>query len=206
MLSLLSGCAAQAGPPEGPRCPATVAELPASERHSADDPRLQGDGLMVVLKEARVVGLYRGGALATLDEAPACWSVALGVNGEGSYPPGHKIRQGDRRTPEGFYRTSDKPWSSFYGAIAVHYPNAADAEVGLSAGLISEGQRDAIVAALAKDAKPPQNTRLGGEILLHGGGSSSDWTWGCVALDDPDIDALRAALPQGMRTDVLILP
>ena len=111
-----------------------------------------------------------------------------------TYAPGHKQRVGDMRTPEGWYRTSDKPWSSFYAAIAIHYPEAEDAHRGVRDALITAEQRDEILDALQKGGKPPQNTRLGGEILIHGGGGSTDWTLGCVALDDPHIDALRAAL------------
>ena len=60
--------------------------------------------------------------------------------------------------------------------------------------------------ALAANKKPPQRTPLGGEILIHGGGSASDWTLGCVAMDNAHIDALRATLPNDMVTEVLILP
>lgn len=187
-------------------CPAAVSELPAG-RYVATDRRLKGQALVVVFKEDRRVGRYQGGALAREpDGGPSCWPIALGVGDTGEYPPGHKVRQGDRRTPEGWYRTSDKPWSQFYGAVAVHYPNGADADRGLAAGLIDEAQHAAIIEALARGAKPPQDTRLGGEILIHGGGSSADWTLGCVALDNDDLDGLRAELPKGMRTDVLILP
>ena len=172
-------------------CPSTSSEI-----ETPDDPRLKGGGTMVVFKKERHLGLYVHGALK------GCWRVGLAS----TYAPGHKQRVGDMRTPEGWYRTSDKPWSSFYAAIAIHYPEAEDAHRGVRDALITAEQRDEILDALQKGGKPPQNTRLGGEILIHGGGGSTDWTLGCVALDDPHIDALRAALPKGMRTDVLILP
>jgi lipoprotein-anchoring transpeptidase ErfK/SrfK len=44
---------------------------------------------------------------------------------------------------------------------------------------------------------PLQNTRLGGELFIHGNGSQSDWTWGCVALDDKDIRELFDSVPVG---------
>ncbi len=179
-----------------PTCPATSAALPRSSHVTADDPRLMGDGLVVVLKQARRVALYQEGSLA------GCWRAALASG----YPAGPKREQGDMKTPEGWYRSSDKPWSSFYGAIAVHYPNAEDARVGREAGRIDAATEASIVEALARDAKPPQQTALGGEILLHGGGSLFDWTLGCVALEDDELDTLRALLPAGLRTDVLILP
>ena len=175
---------------------AAAQDCPATTEPFGDDARLHGVGVMVVEKEARRMGLY------TDDQLVGCWQVGLAY----SYNDGHKQRRGDLRTPEGWYRTSDKPWSDFYGAIAVHYPGKADAVRGLKAGLVSQEQHDAIVAAIDAGKKPPQNTRLGGEILIHGGGGEVDWTLGCVALDDAEIDLLRAALPSSQRTDVLILP
>lgn len=176
-------------------CPTAAGEI-SSPLVSAGDPRLDGDALVVVYKADRRVGLYQDGQLA------GCWRAALASG----YPPGHKQRQGDLKTPEGWYRTSDKPWSSFYGAIAVHYPRVEDAEAGLAAGLVDAATVESIRSAHARGDKPPQQTRLGGEILLHGGGSLFDWTLGCVALEDEDLDDLRAQLPAGMKTDVLILP
>lgn len=184
-------------------CPATAAELPASTYHTAADSRFQRDGVIVVLKEQRRIMLYDHGQIATIaGGGPACWRVGLGSG----YPAGHKQRQGDMRTPEGWYSTSDRPWSAFYAAITVHYPEAADADRGEGAGLISASEAAAIREASANGSMPPMDGKLGGRILVHGGGSSTDWTLGCVAMDDADIEALRARLPKGMRTKILILP
>ena len=184
-------------------CVATAAELPASPYHSADDPRWTQDDIIVVLKRARRVLLFDQGQLVTLEDgSPACWRAGLASG----YPEGHKQVMGDMKTPEGWYDTSDRPWSAFYSAITIHYPEVADAERGVQQGLIRQEQADAIVAAHQKKTLPPMETRLGGKILLHGGGGTSDWTLGCVALDDAHIDALRAQLPRSMRTEVLILP
>ena len=49
---------------------------------------------------------------------------------------------------------------------------------------------------------PPQKTALGGEVYIHGNGSQSDWTWGCVALDDKDIRELFDAVT--VNTKVMI--
>ena len=51
---------------------------------------------------------------------------------------------------------------------------------------------------------PPQNTRLGGTIYIHGHGASSDWTWGCVALENEDIRELFNSISVG--TPVTIEP
>jgi murein L,D-transpeptidase YafK len=170
------------------------------------DARLDGEALIVVSKSTRRLARYSGGALVQLEGAPACWTIGLAASTDGAAWSGTKTRQGDRKTPEGWYRTSDKPWSSFYAAIAVHYPDRADADAGLSGGRIDTATHQRISAALETGRKPPQSTPLGGEILIHGGGGDSDWTLGCVALDDADIDALRGSLPPHMQTDVLILP
>ncbi|MCA9488642.1 MAG: L,D-transpeptidase family protein [Myxococcales bacterium] len=181
--------------PEG--CVATTAALPTPQIE-----RLKGDRVLVVAKAARRLMLFDGGELSVVDGSPACWSVALGYD----YPDGHKRVMGDRRTPEGWYTTSDRPWSAFYGAITIHYPGVEDAEAGARDGRITSAQRDSIVAAHRKGVLPPMETRLGGKILIHGGGNSADWTLGCVAMEDRELDGLRATLPKGMRTDVLILP
>ncbi len=82
------------------------------------------------------------------------------------------------------------------------YPNAEDAERGLRDGLINREQYDQIVNAVRRKIAPPQNTPLGGQIYIHRNGSQTDWTWGCVALDDKDIRELFDAVPTG--TQVII--
>jgi murein L,D-transpeptidase YafK len=125
--------------------------------------------------------------------------------GLGLQPTGPKRRQGDRRTPEGTYSLCNKnPRSQFYLSLQVSYPNAEDADRGLADGLITAADHERIVRASQRRGIPPAGTRLGGEIFLHGHGSESDWTWGCVALDDPDIKELYEAVPVG--TPVRIFP
>jgi len=51
---------------------------------------------------------------------------------------------------------------------------------------------------------PPQKTRLGGEIYIHGGGTGKDWTYGCAAMSDHDVKELFDAIPVG--TPVRIEP
>lgn len=126
--------------------------------------------------------------------------------GLGFEPSGHKQHEGDGRTPEGWYRTSDKPWSDFANAIAVHYPNDRDAAVALADGRLAAPEHDVVADALARDLVPPQQTALGGEILIHGGGSRRDWTLGCMALEDEDLTGLREALPTDQRVWLLVLP
>jgi murein L,D-transpeptidase YafK len=126
--------------------------------------------------------------------------------GLGFAPRGHKQHEGDGRTPEGWYRTSDKPWSDFAGAIAIHYPNEQDAMIALADGRLAAPEVDEVVESLAHDLVPPQQTPLGGEVLIHAGGNREDWTLGCMALEDEDLASLRTALPQDQRTWLLVLP
>ncbi len=149
---------------------------------------------IVVIKSKRRLELYSNGALVRV------YKVGLGLN-----PVPDKQRQGDRATPEGdFYVFTKNDKSAFYLSLGVSYPNLEDAERGLRDGLISRAQRDAIVRAIRRKATPPQNTALGGDIYIHGNGASSDWTWGCVALENEDIRELFGAVPVG--TPVTISP
>jgi murein L,D-transpeptidase YafK len=124
----------------------------------------------------------------------------LGLN-----PVDDKKRQGDRATPEGdFYIFTKNDRSAYFLSLGLSYPNIEDAERGLRDGLISRVQHDAIVNAIKRKAKPPQNTALGGDVYIHGNGASSDWTWGCVALENEDMRELFDAVNVG--TPVAIKP
>lgn len=123
----------------------------------------------------------------------------------GSNPVPPKERQGDRATPEGTYVVCRKnPQSRFFLSLGLSYPNPADAERGLRTGLVTRRQHRQIVESARTGACPPWDTALGGQIFIHGRGSATDWTWGCVALDDDDIRELYARVPVG--TPVVIEP
>lgn len=149
---------------------------------------------IVVKKAERRLFLYDGNKLVKT------YRIGLGLS-----PTGDKVRQGDRRTPEGdFYIFTRNDKSAFYLSLGVSYPNAPHANRGLRDGLISKSQHDTIMRALKLKKTPPQNTGLGGDIYIHGHGAGSDWTWGCVALENDDIRELFNAAPVG--TPVTILP
>jgi murein L,D-transpeptidase YafK len=178
-----------------PHCPDRTSDLPRPGLRPSDW-RLRARRLVVVRKAARRLCLYRSGALA------ASYPVALAPRA----PAGDKREEGDRRTPEGWYRTSDKPWSSFDGAIAIDYPSLRDARRGMSDDTIGRRAYEAIRDAHAAGAMPPQHTAMGGHILIHGGGASSDWTAGCIALEDEDLAVLRDALGPAQRAHLFIAP
>jgi len=149
---------------------------------------------IVVSKSQRRLELYSDGKLVRT------YKVGLGLN-----PVPDKVRQGDRATPEGeFYVFTKNDKSAFYLSLGISYPNAAHAERGLRDKLITKSQYDTIMQALEAHKTPPQNTKLGGDIYIHGNGAGSDWTWGCVALENEDIRELFNAVAVG--TPVTIKP
>lgn len=149
---------------------------------------------LVVRKSARKLDVVTDGAVTKT------YRVGLGFT-----PLGTKSRQGDGCTPEGTYRICVKnAQSRFYRSLGLNYPNASDAAAALAEHRITPAQHAAIVAAEKKGTTPPWNTPLGGEIFIHGHGSSSDWTLGCVALDDAEMLELFTTIPKG--TVVVIVP
>jgi len=124
--------------------------------------------------------------------------------GLGTAPVGRKLQQGDRKTPEGAYFITHKnSRSQFYLSLGISYPNPDDAKAGLQSGLISQAQYAAIEEASKKRQLPPQNTRLGGDIFIHGRGAQSDWTWGCIALNDEDMKFLFENVRVGDSVTIL---
>jgi murein L,D-transpeptidase YafK len=159
------------------------------------EPKLQlplKDPRIVVFKNQRRLELHANGKVVR------SYKVGLGFN-----PVDDKKRQGDGSTPEGdFYVFTKNHKSAFYLSLGVSYPNVEDAERGLRDRLITRAQYNSIVRAHKRKGTPPQNTRLGGDIYIHGNGSTSDWTWGCVALENEDMRELFDAVP--VRTPVTI--
>ena len=169
---------------------------PAPEAQAARAPlRLPlANPKIVVSKRARRLELYSGGR--RLRE----YRVVLGGD-----PLNDKERQGDSRTPEGeFYVCVKNERSQFYRSLGLSYPNREDAERGLRDGLITRAEHDRILRALTRKRTPPWDTALGGEIFIHGGGTANDWTAGCVALDNADMQELFDSVPVG--TSVRIEP
>ncbi len=153
---------------------------------------------IVVKKSERKLYLYEisGGR----ERLRKTYQIALGNN-----PTGHKTKQGDGATPEGdYYITHRNAKSNYYLSLGVSYPNIHDADEGLKHKLITADQHKAVVNAINTGAKPPQNTKLGGDIFIHGGGTGSDWTLGCVALANEDIRELFETVP--VKTKVRIEP
>ncbi|MEW5743742.1 MAG: L,D-transpeptidase family protein, partial [Myxococcota bacterium] len=152
------------------------------------------DDYIVVRKSARNLALCNAGVLVANFQA-----------GLGFAPVGDKEWEGDGKTPEGvFYVASLVPNSSYYKAFLLSYPDSADGVRGLAAGRITQAQKNAIDAAQASCAVPPQTTDLGSYVEVHGRGGTSDWTLGCVAISDSGVDQLWSTI--GVRDTIVVLP
>lgn len=141
---------------------------------------------IIIEKSARRLSLYLDGKLLKQ------YQVGLHV---GSHKD--KEREGDGQTPEGTFYISSKLITRFYKSLLISYPSKEDASRGLKDGLINRWQYNSIVSAVNSCKIPPQKTSLGGEILIHGGGGSYDWTAGCIALNNKDMDEIYSFAQTG---------
>ena len=148
---------------------------------------------LIIRKANRTLELFDG------EKSIRCYNIALG-----SCPVGDKEIEGDGKTPEGEYYVFVKnPESKFHLSLGLSYPSQESAERGLAAGVITRSEFDSIVAAHRHGTNLPQKTGLGGEIYVHGGGTASDWTEGCVAMTNDEIEEVFAAVPVGTRVTIL---
>lgn len=120
------------------------------------------------------------------DDIVRVYLVALGAK-----PEGHKEIEGDMKTPEGQYTINDKnPQSAYHLNLGISYPNEKD------------------VAHAKKLGKKP-----GGDIKIHGLASEyadighahrySDWTHGCIAVTNPEIEELFERTPLGTPIEIV---
>lgn len=148
---------------------------------------------IVVEKSERRLVLYEG------DREVRRYRVGLG-----RHPEGDKEVEGDGRTPEGrFYIWGKNPESSYHLGLNISYPSREDAERGLAARLIDSAEYRLIVEAVTTRRMPPQKTALGGEIVIHGGGTLYDWTLGCIALANDDMTELYEAVKPGTPIEIV---
>jgi murein L,D-transpeptidase YafK len=132
---------------------------------------------VVVLKAKRTLMLFSG------DKVLKTYRVSLG-----GHPSGRKVQEGDRRTPEGIYTLDfHNPHSDFYKSIHITYPNQAD------------------VARARKLGVPP-----GEDLFIHGqpngfqgpGLVKGDWTDGCIAVSNAQMDEIWRAVPDGTPIEI----
>jgi murein L,D-transpeptidase YafK len=134
---------------------------------------------VVIEKSKRTLTAYAG------KQPLATFKVALGRD-----PVGPKTCKGDYRTPEGHYKIiGQNPVSNFYRSLRINYPNAED-----------------IANAKKKGCDP------GGDIVIHGLQNgydwvgrthcSVDWTSGCIAVTNQEMDYLWKILPVGTPVEI----
>lgn len=117
-------------------------------------------------------------------------------------PVGDKEVMGDRRTPLGAFYVCDKAPSHFYKWIGLSYPNLEDAWRGRYEGKITWVEFWCLRVENLNQRIPYAGSALGGAVGIHGGGSQRDWTLGCVALDNDDVDVLYRSLPVGSQVEI----
>ncbi len=167
-------------------------QIKSSEMQNQTLPNLT-ESRIVIRKAARKLEIFDGRKLVK------SYTMVLGLSAKGV-----KEVEGDGRTPEGeFYVFTKNPESRFHLSLGVSYPSKDDAKRGLAAGLITKEEYGGIVKAIDGGSMPPQKTRLGGEIYIHGGGVENDWTDGCVALKDDEIREVFAMIPVGTKVRIL---
>ncbi|MDA1076148.1 MAG: L,D-transpeptidase family protein [Proteobacteria bacterium] len=132
------------------------------------------DSVLVVKSERKMYLLANG---STVNE----YAVVFGRN-----PVGHKQQEGDGRTPEGRYTLDFKNAdSAFYKSIKISYPDAED------------------TARAEKQGVSP-----GGLIMIHGQKNGSDWarnydwTDGCIAVTNAEMDELWQLLEEGFPIEI----
>lgn len=131
---------------------------------------------IVVEKDARKMQLFSN------DRVLKTYKISLGFAAAG-----HKQFEGDGKTPEGAYFINRRnPKSRYHLSLGISYPNKAD------------------VAFAESQGKKP-----GGEIFIHGktgyrGDNRGDWTYGCIAVPDRQIEDVYAMVRDG--TPIYIYP
>jgi murein L,D-transpeptidase YafK len=161
---------------------APTAAIPANDSvtRSAFDATIPVDSIRVE-KSAHRLSLFQRGRLART------YMVALGQQ-----PVGDKVRRGDMRTPEGrFLIEARNPQSKYHRALRISYPDAPHRARARELGVSPGG--DIMIHGL-----PPRQAWVG---AAH---RDFDWTEGCIALTNEEVEELWSAVPVG--TPIHILP
>jgi murein L,D-transpeptidase YafK len=115
------------------------------------------------------------------------YSIELGANWIGD-----KMHQGDKSTPEGFYNILEKKQNGqtkYHKALLLNYPNAEDKK------RFSANIRNGIIR---------HDSQIGNLIEIHGnGGKRTDWTDGCIALADSDMDDIFEFCTVGTKVTIV---
>ena len=146
---------------------------------AASPPTTERAERILVLKAERKLQLFQG------DKVIREYQVALG--GE---PVGKKTRQGDHKTPEGNYTISGRnPRSQFHRSLRISYPSAADRAAARRAGVSPGG--DIFVHGLPN-----------GQGWIGKGHLAADWTDGCIAVTNEEIEEIWRLVPNGTPIEI----
>jgi murein L,D-transpeptidase YafK len=139
---------------------------------------LRADRVVVLKKERTLQLLNQGKVIKT-------YKVALGGD-----PIGPKTRQGDHKTPEGVYvLDSRNAHSQFYKSIHISYPSARDRAAAREKGVSPGG-------AVFVHGLPKGYGWLGASHRAH------DWTDGCIAVTNKEIDEIWLAVSNGTPIEI----
>lgn len=136
--------------------------------------------LIVVIKSKRVMFIMKEGKIIN------AYRISLGKT-----PVGKKTSQGDGKTPEGrYYIEGRNPNSNFYRALKISYPSEEDILKATKAGI-----------------------NPGGAIMIHGLSKKveylgkyhiiDDWTEGCIAVTNEEMDEIWRIVPDGIPIEIL---
>ena len=133
--------------------------------------------------------IEKGRHLLTLSDGGA--EILRARVGLGRVPVGGKRREGDCRTPEGVYQFCIAKENGKFGrSLGLNYPNAEDARRAYAEGAIDRLTLLAVETAICEGRRPPWGTVLGGEVYVHEGDPTADWTAGCLSLAPEDMAVL----------------
>lgn len=155
-----------------------LAAIAAMWRTNSNPPQRQAQRVLVLKREHRLLLLDRGGLIKA-------YKISIGRGGLGP-----KQREGDHKTPEALYKIDRRKRDSrFHRALHVSYPNEADLQHAQSLGVAP-----------------------GGDIMIHGimNGMGwlgrlqrlADWTDGCIAATDSEIEEIWSAVPDGTPIEI----
>jgi len=152
----------------------TVSRTPATAIHDV----LHADSI-VVEKQRRTMTLYNAGHVVR------AYQIALGKE-----PTGDKIKIGDNRTPEGvFHIDARNAQSKYHMALHISYPDAEHIQRAKALGFAAGG--DIMIHGL-----PPAYADLGEKHRDY------DWTNGCIAVTDREIEEIWRAVPNGATIQI----
>jgi hypothetical protein len=151
--------------------PTAIVPIPPAAAWPMELPgRFLADSIVVEKSDRRLTLFYRGVPVRK-------YRVALGRN-----PVGDKVSIGDYRTPEGVYWISGRnPFSKFYKSLEISYPDSAHEARAAKLGVHPGGN-------IMIHGLPPHQAKLGASHIL------ADWTEGCIAVTNAEIDEIWRAL------------